>query len=114
MARRLLRAIRGQVRRLDYPRRAPTELAPLDDAAPNHAQRRHDAYIHDSRRRLKRHLSPLGPLTIAINGNAMVTAKRADPCLGPAIATSSRLAGAIEKPRDLLVRHQARQLADQR
>src|ERR1700756_62423 len=101
------------VRRLDYPRRASTELAPFDDAAPNHAQRRHDAHIHGSRRRLKRHLSPLGPLTFAINGNAMVTAKRADPCLGPAIATSSRLAGAIEKPRDLLVRHQARQLADQ-
>src|SRR6516164_8083636 len=114
MARRFLLAIGGQVVRVDYPRRTPAQLAPSDDAAPNHAQRRHDAYVHALRCSFKRHLSPLGPLAVTINGNAMVTAKRTDPCLGPAIAASSRLAGAIEKPRDLLVRHQARQLADQR
>src|SRR5215471_14211542 len=112
MARRFLLAIRGQVLRPDHPRRAPAQLAPWDDAAPNHAQRRHDAHMHASRCGFKRHLSPLGPLTFAINGNAMVTAERADPCLGPTIAASSRLAGTIEKPRDLLVRHQTRQFAD--
>src|SRR5215472_1226418 len=114
MTRRFLLAIRGQVLCLDYPRRAPAKLAPFDDAAPNHAQRRHDAHIHDLRRRLKRYLAPFGPLALAIDGNAVVAAERADPRLGPAIAAPGRLADAIEKARDLLVGHQARQLADQR
>src|SRR6266404_9430143 len=110
----VLLTIRSHVLRLDHPRRAPAQLAPLDGAEPDHAQRRHHAHIHDLRRRFKRDLAPLGPLAFAMDSNAMVTAKRADPCLGPAIAASGRLAGAIEKPRDLLVRHQARQPADQR
>src|SRR6478672_9260254 len=92
----------------------PAQLAPLDDAAPNHTQRRHYAHIHDLRRRLKRYLAPLGPFALAIDGNAVVAAERADPRLGPAVATPGRLAGAIEEPRDLLVGHQARQLTDQR
>src|SRR5271165_5595564 len=112
VARRFLLAIRSQVLRLDYPRRAPAQLATLDDAVPDHAQRRHDAHIHDLCRRFQRHLAPLGPLALAMDGNAMVIAERADPCLGPAIAASGRLTDAIEKPRDLLVGHQARQLAD--
>src|SRR6266436_4499625 len=107
-------AIRSHVLHLDHPRRAPALLAPLDDAAPNHAQRRHDAHIHDLRRRLKRYLAPLGPFALAIDGNAVVAAERADPRLGPAITAPSWLARAIEEPRDLLVGHQARQLADQR
>ena len=45
---------------------------------------------------------------IAIDGNAVVAAERADPRLGPAVATPGRLAGAIDEPRDLLVGHQAR------
>ena len=77
-------------------------------------RRRHDAHIHDLRHRLKRYLAPLGPLALAIDGNAVVAAERADPRFGPAVAAPGRLAGAIEKPRDLLVGHQARQLADQR
>ena len=107
-------AIRGQVLRLDDPRRTPAQLAPFDDAAPNHAQRRHDAHIHDSRRRLKRYLAPLSPLAFMIDGNAVEAAERAYPRLGPAIAAPGRLAGAIEEPRNLLVGHQARQFADQR
>src|SRR5215469_66013 len=113
MTRRFL-AIRGQVRRLDYPGCTPAQLAPFDDAALNHAQRRHDAHIDGLRRRLKRYLAAFSPLAFAIDGNAMVAAERADPRLGPAIAAPGRLAGAIEKPRDLLVGHQARQRADQR
>src|ERR1700730_12747374 len=65
------------------------------------------------RRRLKRYLGPLGPFALAIDGNAVVAAERADPRLGPAVAAPGRLAGAIEEPRDLLVGHQARQLTDQ-
>ena len=114
MARGFLLAIRGQVLRFDYPRRASAHLAPSNDAAPNHAQRRHDAHVYALCHSLKRHLTPLGPLTVAVDGNTMVTAERADPCLGPTIAASSRLTGAIEKPRDLLVRHQTRQIAHQR
>src|ERR1700757_5016385 len=114
MARRVLLAISGQILCPDYPRRTPAQLVPLDDAAPDHAQRRHDAHIHDLRRRLKRYLAPFGPFAFTIDGNAVVAAERADPSLGPAIAAPGRLAGAIEKPRDLLVGHQARQLADQR
>src|SRR5580704_9249281 len=114
MTRRFLLATRGQVLCFDYPRRAPAELAPLDDAAPNHAQRRHDAHIHDLRRRLKCDLAPLGPLLRSIDGDAVVAAERADPRLGPAVAAPGWLSGAIEEPRDLLVGHQARQLADQR
>src|SRR5215813_3300957 len=114
VARRSLLAIRGQVLRLDYPRRTPAQLAPFDDVAPNHAQRRHDAHIHDSRCRLKRYLAPLAPLALAIDGNAVVAAERAYARLGPAIATPGRLAGAIEEPRNRLVGHQARQLANQR
>src|SRR5215472_2711311 len=113
VARRSLLAIRGQVLRLDHPRRASAKLAPFDDAVPDHSQRRHDAHIDAFCDGFERHLSPLGPLTIAIDRNTMVTAKRADSCFSPAIAASSRLTGAIEKPRDLLVGHQARQLADQ-
>src|SRR5215471_14351293 len=101
MARRFLLAIRGQVLRLDHPWRAPAQLAPWKDAALNHAQRRHDAHSHTLRCSFKRDLSPLDPFTFAIDGNTMVTAERADPCFSPAIAASSRLAGAIEKPRDL-------------
>ena len=73
----------------------------------------HDAHTHDLRRRLKRYLAPLGPLALAIDGNAVVAAERADPRLGPAVAAPGWLARAIEEPRDLLVGHQARQLADQ-
>src|SRR5204862_530020 len=83
---------------------------PLDNAAPNHAQRRHDAHIHDLRRRFQGYLAPLGPLAIAIDGNAVVIAERADPRLGPAVAATGRFSGAIEEPRDLLVGHQAFQL----
>src|SRR5258708_17353397 len=82
-------AIRSHVLHLDHPRRAPAQLAPLDDAAPNHAQRRHDAHIHDLRGRLKRYLGPLGPFALAIDGNAVVAAERADPRLGPAITAPS-------------------------
>src|SRR6516225_2713645 len=114
MPRRFLLAIRGQVFRLDDPRRTPAQLAPFDDAALNHAQRRHEAHIHDLRRRLKRYLAPFRPLAFMMYGNAVVAAERADPSLGPAIAAPGWLAGAIEKPRDLLVGHQARQLPDQR
>src|SRR5215831_1735410 len=114
MARRPSRAMRGQVLRLDYPRRTPAKLAPFDDAAPNHAQRRHHAHIDDLCRRLKRYLAPFSPLAFTIDGYAVVAAERADPCLGPAVAAAGWLAGAIEEPRDLLVGHQARQLADQR
>src|ERR1700731_2355953 len=63
---------------------------------------------------LERYLAPLGPLAVAIDGNAVVVAERADPRLGPAVAAPGWLSGAIEEPRDLLVGHQARQLADQR
>src|SRR5215471_6057027 len=114
MTRRFLLAMRGEVLCRDYPRRAPAKLAPFDDAAPNHAQRRHDAHIHDSRRRLKRYLAPLGPLAFAIDGYAVMAAERAHARLGPAIAAPGRLASAIKKSRDLLVRYQACQLADQR
>src|SRR5215831_11126542 len=103
MARRPLRAIRGQVLSLDYPRCTPVKLAPFDDAAPNHAQRRHHAHIHDLRRRLKGYLTALGPLALAIDGNAVVAAERADSRLGPAVAAPGWLSGAIEEPRDLLV-----------
>src|SRR5262249_34540824 len=98
MTRCFLLAIRGQVLRLDYPRCTLAQLAPLDDAVPDHAQRRHDAHIHDLRRHLKCYLALLSPLALAIDGNAVVAAERADPCFSPAIAASSRLAGAIEKP----------------
>jgi hypothetical protein len=54
MTRRFLLAIRGQVLCPDYTRRTPARLAPFDNATPNHAQRRHDAHIHVSSRRLKR------------------------------------------------------------
>src|SRR4051812_26161008 len=114
MTRRFLFAIRDQVLCLDHPRRAPAKLAPFNDTAPNHAQRRHDAHIHDLRRRLKCYLAPLGPLALSIDGNAVVAAERADPRLGPAVAAPGRLSGAIEEPRDLLVGHQACQFADQR
>jgi|SRR6516165_7340664 len=114
MARRLLRAIRGQVLHLDYPRRAAARLAPFDDAAPNHAQRRHNAHTYALCYSFKGQLSPRDPLAVAVDGNAMVTAERAHPRFGPAIAAPGRLAGAIEEPRNLLVGHQARQLADQR
>src|SRR5215472_5400484 len=98
MTRRFLLAIRGQVLRLDYPRRTPAQLAPFDDVAPNHAQRRHDAHIHDSRCRLKSYLAPLAPLALAIDGNAVVAAERAYARLGPAIATpGSRPAGGTAK-----------------
>jgi len=83
MARRFLLAIGGQVVRLDYPRRTSAQLAASDDAAPNHAQRRHDAHIHNLRRRLERYLAPFGPLAFTIDGDAMVAAERADPRLGP-------------------------------
>ena len=78
MVRGFLLAIRGQVLRLDYPRRAPAKLAPLDDAVPDHAQRCHDAHIDDVRRRLKCYLASFGPLALAIDGNAVVAAERAD------------------------------------
>src|SRR5258708_36975578 len=109
----VLLSICGHVLRLDRPGCAPAKLAPLDDAMADHAQRRHDAHIHDLRRLFKRYLAPLGPLALAIDGNAVVAAERADPRLGPAVAAPGWLAGAIEEPRDLLVGHQARQLADQ-
>jgi len=96
VVRGFLLAIRGQVLRLNYPRRAPAKLAPLDDAVPDHAQRCHDAHIDDLRRRLKCYLASFGPLALAIDGNAVVAAERADPRLGPAIAAPGRLASAIE------------------
>src|SRR5271166_5800069 len=43
-----------------------------------------------------------------------MAAEGADPRLGPAIAPACRLAGTIEKPRDLLVGHQPGELPDQR
>src|SRR5258708_7649498 len=49
---------------------------------------------------------------LAIDGDGVVAAERANPRLGPAIAASGWLACTIEEPRDLLVWHQARQLAD--
>src|SRR5437868_2953938 len=110
----LLFPIRGHVLDLDHPWRASAKLASLYDAAPNHAQRRHDAHIHNLRRRFQAYLAPLGPLAIAIDGNAVVIAEGADPRFGPTVAATGRLSGAIEEPRDLLVGHQARQLADQR
>src|ERR1700694_3787183 len=112
--RRVLRAIRGRVFRLDHPRRAPAQLSSLDEPTLDQPKRRHDAHIDDLCRRLKRYLAPVGPLALAIDGNAMVAAERADPRLGPAVAAPGRLAGAIEEPCDLLVGHQARQLTDQR
>src|SRR4029077_17845525 len=45
---------------------------------------------------------------------AGVAVERADPRPDPAVAAPGWLSGAIEEPRDLLVGHQARQLADQR
>ena len=82
MARRLLRAIRGQVLHLDYPRRAAARLAPFDDAAPNHAQRRHNAHTYALCYSFKGQLSPRDPLAVAVDGNAMVTAERAHPRCG--------------------------------
>src|SRR5215467_9091965 len=99
MVRRSLLAIRGQVLRLDHPWRASAKLAPFDDAMPDHSQRRHDAHIYAFCDGFERRLSPLGPLILAIDGNTMVIAKRADPSLSPAITASRRLAGTIEKPR---------------
>ena len=78
---------------------------PLMMAMTDHARRRHDAHSHDFCHRLKRYLASLGPLTVAIDGNAVMAAERADPRLGPAVAAPGRLAGTIEEPRDLLVRH---------
>src|SRR5215471_1879106 len=109
MARPFL-ATRGQVLCLEYPRRAPAQLASFNNAATYHAQRRHDAHIHDSRRRFKRYFAPLGPLAFAIDGNTVVAAERAYARLGPAIAAPGRPADTIEEPRNLLVGHQARQL----
>src|SRR5258708_30800963 len=108
----VLLPICGHVLRLDYPGRAPAELAPFDDAVADHAQCRHDAHFHDLCCGLKRYLAPLRPLALAIDGDAVVAAERANPRLGPAIAASGWLACTIEEPRDLVVWHQARQLAD--
>src|ERR1700674_790755 len=109
----VLRAISGNARGLQCPGRAGTFLPSLDDAEPGHAQRRHDTHIHDLRRRFKRDLAPLGPLALAMNRNAIMAAKRANARLGPTVAAPRWLASTIEKPRDLPVGHQARQLADQ-
>src|SRR5712671_2040938 len=49
-----------------------------------------------------------------MDGNAVVAAERAHARLGPAVAAPGRFARAIEQPRNLPVRHQPRQLADQR
>src|SRR3954452_3552978 len=74
-------AIGRQLFRLDHPRGSPAQLAPLDNAAANHAQRRHLAHAHDLRRCFERDLTTLRPLVRAMDGNAMMTTKRADPCL---------------------------------
>src|SRR5436305_13111823 len=99
----LLFPIRGHVLDLDHPWRAPAKLAPLDNAAPNHAQRRHDAHIHDFRRRFQAYLAPLGPLAIAIDGNAVVIAERADPRFGPIGAATGWVSGPTEEPSHLVV-----------
>src|ERR1700752_817805 len=83
----VLRLIRSNVLRLDHPRRALAQLASLDDTTLDHAQRCHDAHIHALRRRFKRNLAPLGPFAVTIDGDAVVIAERADPRLGPAVAT---------------------------
>ena len=59
---------------------------PLMMPRPDHAQGCHHVHIHDLRRCLKRCLAPLGPLALAIDGNAVVAAERTDPRLGPANA----------------------------
>src|SRR5271167_2116783 len=110
----ILRAIFRDILRLERPGRAIAHLPPFYDAEPCHAQRRHDAHIHDLRGGFKSDLAPLGSFALAVNRNAVMAAERADPRLGPAVASPCRLAGAIEEPRDLPVGHQARQLPDQR
>src|SRR5262245_55046872 len=109
----VLRAISGNARHLECPGRTGTYLPPLDDAEPRHAQRRHDTHTNDLRRRFKRDLATLSPLALAMNRNAIMAAKRANACLGPAIPAPRRLAGPIEPSCHLLVGHLARQLSDQ-
>src|ERR1700751_3349747 len=109
----VLRAISGNVRGLECPGRTATYLPSLDDAEPGQAQRRHDTHFNDLRRRFKLDLAALGPLALAMNRNAIMAAKRANACLGPAIAAPDRLAGAIEQSCDLLVGHLARKPSDQ-
>src|SRR5258708_28865020 len=82
----VLLPICGHVLRLDYPGRAPAQLAPFDDAVADPAQCRHDAHFHDLCCGLKPYLAALLPLALAIDDVAPVPAARAEPRLGPAIA----------------------------
>ncbi|MER8659456.1 hypothetical protein NKI00_32755 [Mesorhizobium sp. M0847] len=61
LARGILDAIVGDIRRLECPRRAIAHLPPFDDAEAGHAQSRHHAHIHDLRGSFKRNLAPLSP-----------------------------------------------------
>src|SRR5258708_20112136 len=84
----VLLPICGHVLRLDYPGRAPAELAPFDDAVADHAQCRHYAHFHDLCCGLKRYLAPLRPLALAIDGDPAVAAYPANPPPTPALPRS--------------------------
>src|SRR5262245_8179330 len=99
---------------LNHPGRTAAELATLQIAALNHAQRRHRNDADDLGCGLECDLTTLGPFAGSIDGDLMVITERAHANFGPTIAAPGRLADAIEEACDLLVGHQPGEIVYQR
>src|ERR1700675_817467 len=104
----------GHVLHLDRPGGTGTSLSALDVAATEHAQSRHFANADGLSSGVECNLATLGPLAVTIDLNLIVFAEAAHALLGPTIAVTGGLAGAVEQPCDLPIRHQPGQFANER
>jgi hypothetical protein len=89
-------------------------LSALDVAATEHAQSRHFANADGLSSGVECNLATLGPFPVTIDLNLIVFAEAAHALLGPTIAVTGGLAGAVEQPCDLPIRHQPGQFANER
>jgi hypothetical protein len=62
---------------------------------------------------IERDLAALSPFAIAVDRNVVVFSEATHALLGPSVSISRRLACSIKEARDLSIRHQTRQLADE-
>ena len=69
---------------------------------------------NDLRCGFERDFAALNPFSLSIGGDLLVFAEATNTLFAPGVAYSHRLAGSIEQPRDLAVRHQPGQVTNER
>ena len=104
----------GDIRSLQHPWRASTDLVGLQSADCNHAVHCHRRDVQTLRGLQQGDFSPFRPFSFSEDLDFMVIAERADARFAPSVAVARDHATAIEQSCDLSVGYDTRQLADLR